>query len=317
MRLARRMLGMLLMLSLAACGSFAARPTPTPSSVPSAAVLSGTATAVAPAALPTDAATAEVVPAAPAAPAQSQATAEPSAPPAALPTDAATAEVVPVAPTPAAPAPSGPAARSIIIDTPVDGAVVRNPVELRGRVTVLPFENNLVYRIYDQGNTLLQEGAVTVDGGTGQGGTFAVPISISAAPSGGLRLEVVDIDQADGQVLARAAAAITLAPALPTRSITLDAPAEGAIVSSPVELRGRVTVLPFENNLTYRVFAADNTSIGSGAITVVAAADGSGTFAVPIAINAAAGSTVRIEVQDVNVADGSLFAAAQVRVTLR
>ena len=45
----------------------------------------------------------------------------------------------------------------------------------------------------------------------------------------------------------------------PTRELVLEAPLSGATVGADIAVRGRVSVMPFEKNLTYRIYDAAGT----------------------------------------------------------
>lgn len=94
--------------------------------------------------------------------------------------------------------------RAISILSPWPGAEISGLIELQGAVTIAPFENNLVYRLFGPANDLLQEGPVTVSAPEmGAPGTFAVSIPLPpAAPGSRLRVEILDASMADGSTLA-------------------------------------------------------------------------------------------------------------------
>ena len=94
--------------------------------------------------------------------------------------------------------------RTITIESPLDGAEVFTSVQIKGNVAISPFENNLVYRIYDISGIELSAGAITVTApDLGAPGTFESIISIGGALSGSIiRLEVQDESAADGSLLA-------------------------------------------------------------------------------------------------------------------
>ena len=82
-----------------------------------------------------------------------------------------------------------------------------------------------------------------------------------------------------------------------------------------VELRGWISTVPFENNLTYRAYSEGGAVIDRGWIMVEGDLGKRGTFAKSITLpNIQASGPVRIEVRDVNEADGSLFASTTVQV---
>lgn len=114
---------------------------------------------------------------------------------------------------PAPAAAQGQPPRTIVLDNPAPGASVTSPAEVRGRVTIAPFENALVGRVYDEGGQLIGRGPVTVSpdvpGTFGGPGSFAGQLTF-AGPSGAGRVEVADLSARDGSVLASASANVTL-----------------------------------------------------------------------------------------------------------
>jgi len=94
--------------------------------------------------------------------------------------------------------------RTISIESPVLGAEVFRSVQVKGTVSVAPFENNLVYRIYDLGAVELSAGALMVTASElGGPGTFDTRISLGIILSGAvIRIEVQDVSAADGSLLA-------------------------------------------------------------------------------------------------------------------
>jgi hypothetical protein len=111
----------------------------------------------------------------------------------------------------------------------------------------------------------------------------------------------------------------TETPAGQPREITIDAPVEGAQVSGIVRLLGNITIAPFENNLVYRVYDLGGVELSAGPVNVEATDLGApGRFEKAIDLgNIITNTTVRIEVQDINVADGSLFAMDSVMLLVR
>jgi hypothetical protein len=94
--------------------------------------------------------------------------------------------------------------RTITIESPVSGSETFNSVLLKGSVAIAPFENNLVYRIYDLGGVLLSEGSITVNApDLGAPGTFEQMIPLGSFLSGTtIRIRVQDISAADGALFA-------------------------------------------------------------------------------------------------------------------
>lgn len=94
--------------------------------------------------------------------------------------------------------------RTIAIETPLDGTEVFSSVAVKGSVAIAPFENNLVYRIYDLGGVELAIGSLTVNAADlGGPGVFEQTILLGNVLSGAtIRLEVQDVSAEDGSLLA-------------------------------------------------------------------------------------------------------------------
>ena len=94
--------------------------------------------------------------------------------------------------------------RTITIESPADGSEVFTSVPIKGKVEIAPFENNLVYRIFDVSGIELSAGAMTVSApDLGAPGTFDAIIPLGNILSGAIiRVEVQDQSAADGSLLA-------------------------------------------------------------------------------------------------------------------
>jgi hypothetical protein len=94
--------------------------------------------------------------------------------------------------------------RVITIEAPVDGVEVSGIVRLKGNITIAPFENNLVYRIYDLGGLELSVGPVTVEApDLGAPGTFEKAIDLgNILEKTSVRIAVQDINAEDGSLFA-------------------------------------------------------------------------------------------------------------------
>ena len=94
--------------------------------------------------------------------------------------------------------------RTIMIESPAEGSEVFTSVPIKGKVAIAPFENNLVYRIYDVSGIELSAGAITVSApDLGAPGTFETVIPLGNILSGAIiRLEVQDVSAADDSLLA-------------------------------------------------------------------------------------------------------------------
>jgi hypothetical protein len=112
---------------------------------------------------------------------------------------------------------------------------------------------------------------------------------------------------------------ITKTPTGQPRQITVESPTEGTDVSGIVRVIGRVSIAPFENTLVYRLFDMGGVELSAGPVMVEAPDLGApGTFNEVIDLgNILTNTTIRIEIQDVNAADGSLFAMDSVIVQTR
>jgi hypothetical protein len=111
----------------------------------------------------------------------------------------------------------------------------------------------------------------------------------------------------------------TKTPAGEPREIKIEAPVEGTQVSGIIRLLGNITIAPFENNLVYRVYDLGGVELSVGPVTVETTGLGApGTFEKAIDLgNIITNTTVRIAVEDRNVADRSLFAMDSVLLKVR
>jgi hypothetical protein len=111
----------------------------------------------------------------------------------------------------------------------------------------------------------------------------------------------------------------TETPAGEPRMITIEEPVNTAQVSGIIRLRGNITIAPFENNLVYRIYDLGGVELSVGPISVDAPDLGApGTFEKAIDLgNIITNTTVRIQVEDRNVADGSIFAMDSVLLQVR
>jgi len=93
----------------------------------------------------------------------------------------------------------------------IDSARVADTLQVKGTVTIAPFENTLAYRLYDPQNQLIAEGPLQVQSETlGGPGQFESALEVTSPPSGiALRLELLDLSAADGSILALASAMVT------------------------------------------------------------------------------------------------------------
>ena len=209
--------------------------------------------------------------------------------------------------------------RALVIASPLPGETVATGVEVRGSTTHPPADG-MAYLVHDARGGVIGMGEIPVDASSGTFGTFAAPVSFLAGDAGPGRLEIVDAHSGDGSVLARSSVPVLLEAAETARrpvqpQIVLEAPLSGAPVGTNVEVRGWISTVPFENNLTYRVYSEGGAVIDRGWIMVEGDLRAHGTFAKSITLASAhAAGPVRIEVRDVDQADGSLFTSTTVQV---
>ena len=87
----------------------------------------------------------------------------------------------------------------ITIEAPQDGGSVGSRFLLRGQTSQMPFEKNLVVRLYDSENRLVLEQPLAVAGEYGGAGSFETNLQLPGGLKGTVQLDVVDIDMATGQ----------------------------------------------------------------------------------------------------------------------
>lgn len=103
------------------------------------------------------------------------------------------------------------------------------------------------------------------------------------------------------------------------RTITIESPADGMQVFNSVQFKGEVAISPFENSLTYRIYDLGGVELAIGSIPVSAdGTGGTGTFDNAISLgNILSGAVIRIELQDINADDGSLYAMDSVQLVVQ
>lgn len=212
-------------------------------------------------------------------------------------------------------------AQTIVIETPQRDDEVTSPVMVSGYTSRTPFENNLVYRIYNSAGFIISEGPLTVKGSLGSPGTFAATLPFTVTQREAGRIEVLDIDAATGQPFATAGVSVTLAPVNlegqpPVFTVTLDSPLPNAAIVSPAQVKGNISLTPFENNLVYRVFDASGAQIGIGPITVAGELGQPGAFDATITFTPTQSGRGRLLIEVPNAAGGPPFATSAVDVLL-
>lgn len=128
--------------------------------------------------------------------------------------------------------------RQIWIDAPAPGAAVSSPLELRGSVSVSPFESTLLWQVYDAAGQVVGRGPIMVDAEMGQPGSFADQITYSAAAAGPGRIEVAELSAKDGSVVVSASVDVVLAGSPAAGSIEI--PRAGVYAVLPLHILARV-----------------------------------------------------------------------------
>jgi hypothetical protein len=111
----------------------------------------------------------------------------------------------------------------------------------------------------------------------------------------------------------------TFTPDNRPRTITIESPTDGTEAFSSVPMKGSVAIAPFENNLAYRIYDISGIELSAGPIAVNAPDLGApGTFEAVIPLGSIlSGAVIRIEVQDISAADGSLLAMDSVELVVK
>jgi len=111
----------------------------------------------------------------------------------------------------------------------------------------------------------------------------------------------------------------TFTPDGKPRTIMIESPTHGTEVFTSVPVKGKVAIAPFENNLAYRIYDISGIELSAGPISVSAPNPGAGgSFEATIPLgNILSGSVIRIEVQDLSAADGSLLAMDSVELVVK
>jgi hypothetical protein len=216
------------------------------------------------------------------------------------------------------------ARQALVIESPQPGETVVSGVEIRGTTSTYPSAESLAYSVYDARGGVIGMGSLPVAGGPEYPGTFAAPVEFFAGTDGPGRIEIVDVHQGDGSALARTTAPVILRAAPltdgrtsrePSPELVLESPPSGATVGATVEIRGRISSMPFEKNLTYRIYNQAGIVVGVSWISVEGEYGGPGTFAKSIAITGTnAPGRLRIEVREESVVDGALIVSTWVEV---
>ncbi|NJN16587.1 MAG: hypothetical protein HC822_10090 [Oscillochloris sp.] len=208
-----------------------------------------------------------------------------------------------------------PPSQTITIETPPPGTVVGSPVVLTGRVVRPPVGGQISYLVRGPNGTNIGQGSFGINGTT-----FNASISFTPPPQGGaITIELRANDSSPTQPPASASISLNVNPTTPpttSQQITIDSPAPGTAVGSPVVLTGRVARYPFEGNLGYRISSGSGQELGRGTIPVQGGPNstaipwvGSLTFSEP-----AGGGQIIVEVFDQDQGSGAILATATLRL---
>ncbi len=212
------------------------------------------------------------------------------------------------------------AAGEITVKWPHIGDAFRAGDVLRGTVTVAPSDGQLVYRVYDAGGTLIGEGPIAVSSSAAGWGSFESAIQFAEYEGPG-RIEILDLYSPAGFVGGSISVDLYLGMTAPpesrpsalvleSRGITIDWPARYSVSSPSFEVRGRVSLSPFENTLGYHVFGADGRLLNAGSLMVQAELGQPGTFVSPISSPASYRGPLRLVIFEGSAADGLVLASA-------
>lgn len=224
----------------------------------------------------------------------------------------------------------------ITIEAPPVNATISSPVLVRGTLAQPPSGSAINYRVFDARNALVGSGVIavqpeaptrfsgqitfaTTQAGPGRlelfefiasasiiRGGVVVPVTLTAAgltsaltPSAGTAPSG-NITPLPGTTTlpGMATAQVTLSPQS-GQFITIESPAPGTQVGSPVVVTGRTTRPPAQARLLYRMMDANERQIGAGTIPVSAGADGVPRFNASLSFTVpTAGGAIRIDLAD-------------------
>lgn len=92
---------------------------------------------------------------------------------------------------------------AIVIESPAIWASVTNPFNINGSISILPFENTLVYRIFFTDGKIINESSLTVTPAKGTTGEFSQVFNLSSAGiTDWVIVQFVDASAADGSTIA-------------------------------------------------------------------------------------------------------------------
>jgi hypothetical protein len=183
---------------------------------------------------------------------------------------------------------------------------------LTGRTSNFPLHGKLYYRFFGASNAEIGSGTFNVNGTAGQPATFNVPLTFNLPPRGGpIRLVIYDRN-AEGLAIGSTSVDLNV---WPPQDITIESPADGALVGSPAILAGKLARYPFEGMLRYRVLDATGSEIGTDSFAVAGTPGQPTTFSGAVTFNGPVdGGPIRVELFDQNPADGSKADSASINL---
>lgn len=201
----------------------------------------------------------------------------------------------------------------IAILTPPPGTEVGSPMVISGRVTRLPGGSALTYLVLDDTRRQLGAGTISIN----TPGEFNAEVRFNEPGTATrLLLELLDQDPTSGAVIASAAVNLQFQPPAqpevvpPGQTITIETPAPGTVVGSPVVVTGRTTQAPTGNQLFYQVLDEAQNQIGLGTFDVISQPDGSARFNASMTfVEPQGGGPITVVVFDQN-ATGQVLARA-------
>lgn len=218
--------------------------------------------------------------------------------------------------------------QALVIEAPLSGETVASGTGVRGVASTAPGSGSLNYLVYDARGGVIGAGSIPAPGGSQMDypTTFSGPIEFIAARNEPGRIEMVDPGGAQGIEPARTSVAVILQAAPltggragrePISELVLERPASGSTVFGTLELRGRISSLPFEKNLTYRLYDRSGAVVGDGYITVQGQYGGPGTFAKSIDLREIdVRGLIRVEIRNESPVDGALIVSTSVEVRI-
>jgi Immunoglobulin-like domain of bacterial spore germination len=227
------------------------------------------------------------------------------------------------------------APQTIVVDAPPISATITSPLVIRGSTAVIPIAGTLTYRIFDRQESLVGRGTLPVLGPPEGPGQYDGPASYETSESGPGRIEVLELNPADGSVravtsvsvvlmqtaagagatpLATATAAITPiaeggtavpfvtavapSPSAAGQTITIQSPPTGTIVGSPVTLTGTVTQFPVNGQISFIVRDEGGRQIGAGSFPVSPTGSGANFAASLTFAEPPGGGVISVELSD-------------------